>query len=478
MKKVHRTCKKALSVILALTLMLTTFICFDIGALFGSAVDASSAITVSDNSASNVYFYAPEQIYLEPKLTGYTAQDKYNYQWFVDSTVNDSTKLQTLRTGENSTGNFYFYYENASSVTVSYKYLTNSMTDMTAYTQTSQTSSGDYANANCNIKLAEYATPLRAYNTSGTASYIYYTKAGNKIDTTITRESSSPYLAAGTKGYYIEWKATFVDKLDGQTKVAYAYTYVYKPYLQPVGTAINTNNYRGNNSYGYDISWISGIHSFNTSSTKATHSPNSTNGGKSLVTFSSSNPNGVQLGVAGTMLYAQFATQVVSNGNFFYTGMNNESAYNWVNGDGSPYLKAKSFRFVENKIDSSSKDVSQYTLATSPEAYLTVDVSRYHNLSNVPNLSAGLMVTSDEGSDNGAWYVADGTGKVDSSDEIIDLNHNNDTPARTLYNNYKTYMANQGDFDNRGPYEGEGVKYNGPVVIPISTTNGNVTYKV
>ena len=478
MKKVHRTCKKALSVILALTLMLTTFICFDIGALFGSAVDASSAITVSDNSASNVYFYAPEQIYLEPKLTGYTAQDKYNYQWFVDSTVNDSTKLQTLRTGENSTGNFYFYYENASSVTVSYKYLTNSMTDMTAYTQTSQTSSGDYANANCNIKLAEYATPLRAYNTSGTASYIYYTKAGNKIDTTITRESSSPYLAAGTKGYYIEWKATFVDKLDGQTKVAYAYTYVYKPYLQPVGTAINTNNYRGNNSYGYDISWISGIHSFNTSSTKATHSPNSTNGGKSLVTFSSSNPEGIQLGEAGTRLYAQFATQVVSNGNFFYTGMNNESAYNWVNGDGSPYLKAKSFRFVENKIDSSSKDVSQYTLATSPEAYLTVDVSRYHNLSNVPNLSAGLMVTSDEGSDNGAWYVADGTGKVDSSDEIIDLNHNNDTPARTLYNNYKTYMANQGDFDNRGPYEGEGVKYNGPVVIPISTTNGNVTYKV
>ena len=478
MKKVHRTCKKALSVILALTLMLTTFICFDIGALFGSAVDASSAITVSDNSASNVYFYAPEQIYLEPKLTGYTTQDKYNYQWFVDSTVNDSTKLQTLRTGENSTGNFYFYYENASSVTVSYKYLTNSMTDMTAYTQTSQTSSGDYANANCNIKLDEYATPLRAYNTSGTASYIYYTKAGNKIDTTITRESSSPYLAAGTKGYYIEWKATFVDKLDGQTKVAYAYTYVYKPYLQPVGTAINTNNYRGNNSYGYDISWISGIHSFNTSSTKATHSPNSTNGGKSLVTFSSSNPNGVQLGEAGTRLYAQFATQVVSNGNFFYTGMNNESAYNWVNGDGSPYLKAKSFRFVENKIDSSSKDVSQYTLATSPEAYLTVDVSRYHNLSNVPNLSAGLMVTSDEGSDNGAWYVADGTGKVDSSDEIIDLNHNNDTPARTLYNNYKTYMANQGDFDNRGPYEGEGVKYNGPVVIPISTTNGNVTYKV
>ena len=33
-----KVCKKALSVILALTLMLTTFVCFDIGMLFGSLV--------------------------------------------------------------------------------------------------------------------------------------------------------------------------------------------------------------------------------------------------------------------------------------------------------------------------------------------------------------------------------------------------------------------------------------------------------
>ena len=476
--KAKKAGRKVLSVILAVTLMLTTFVCFDIGVLFGSAVDTSSAITVSDNDVSNVYFYAPEQIYLEPSLTGYTAQSKYKFQWFVDSNVDEATKLQTLRTGENSSGNFYFYYENASQVTISYKYLKSDMTDMTAYQNTSNsTTTADYANANCNIKLDAYATPLRASNTSGTSSYIYYTVAGNKIDTTVTRDSESPYLLAATKGYYIEWKASFVDKLDGQTKVAYAYTYVYKPYIQPVGTAINTNNYRGTNSYGFDISWVSGIHSFNASSARATHAPNSSTGGKSLVTFSSSNPKGVQLGEAGTRLYAQFATQVVSNGNFFYTGMNNENAGNWVNGDGSPYLKAKSFRFVENKHDTSSGNVSQYTLATSPEAYLTVDVSRYHNLSVVPNLSTGLMVTSDEGSDNGAWYVADCTGKTDA-DEVNDYNHNNDTPARTLYNNYTTYMANQGDFDNRGRYEGEGVKYNGPVVIPMSTANGTVTYKV
>ena len=225
--KAKKAGRKVLSVILAVTLMLTTFVCFDIGVLFGSAVDTSSAITVSDNDVSNVYFYAPEQIYLEPSVTGYTAQSKYKYQWFVDSNVDEATKLQTLRTGENSSGIFYFYYENASQVTISYKYLKSDMTDMTAYQNTSNsTTTADYANANCNLKLDAYATPLRASNTSGTSSYIYYTVAGNKIDTTVTRDSESPYLLASTKGYYIEWKASFVDKLDGQTKVAYAYTYV------------------------------------------------------------------------------------------------------------------------------------------------------------------------------------------------------------------------------------------------------------
>ena len=52
--KAKKACKKALSIVLALTLMLTTFVCFDIGALFGSAVDTSSAVTVSDNNVSCV----------------------------------------------------------------------------------------------------------------------------------------------------------------------------------------------------------------------------------------------------------------------------------------------------------------------------------------------------------------------------------------------------------------------------------------
>ena len=477
--KAKKACKKALSVILALTLILTTFVCFDIGALFGSAVDASSAVTVSDNNVSNVYFYAPEQIYLEPKIDGYTTQSKYKYQWFVDSSVDGSTNLQTLRSGENSAGNFYFYYENASQVTISYKYLKYDMTDMTAYPNTSaSTTTADYANANCNIKLDAYGTPLRASNTSGTASYIYYTVAGNKIDTTITRESESPYLLAATKGYYIEWKAAFVDKLDGQTKVAYAYTYVYKPYIQPVGVANRTKNNSGSSHYGSNLSWISGVHGI---TADGTHYPNSAKGTNMLVPFSSTNPTGFQLGEAGTRYYAQFATTVQTNGYFTYTGMNNTGSFGWINEDGanSPYTKIKSFKYKDVTNGGSNHRYSVYNLETAPTAKLTIDVSRYTNMNQIPNLSAGLLVTDDESSDNGAWYVADGTGKNDAQTSMSDREKSDTTITSQLYNNYKALIANQGDFDNRDRYEGEGVKYNGPISIALlNTSNAVNTYKV
>ena len=94
--KAKKAGRKVLSVILAATLMLTTFVCFDIGVLFGSAVDTSSAITVSDNDVSNVYFYVPEQIYLEPSLTGYTAQGKYKYQWQQSCRHSERVKIQQV----------------------------------------------------------------------------------------------------------------------------------------------------------------------------------------------------------------------------------------------------------------------------------------------------------------------------------------------------------------------------------------------
>ena len=476
MRKIHRTGRKALAVILALTLMLTTFVCFDIGALLGSAVDTSPAVTVSDNDVSNVYFYVPEQIYLEPSLTGYTAQGKYSYQWFVDSTVDSLSNLQTLRTGENSAGNFYFYYENASQISISYNYLKSDMTAMTAYANTgTTTTTADYANANCNIKLASYSTPLRAYDTSGVTSYIYYTVAGNKIDTTITRESTSPYLLAATKGYYIEWKATFVDKLDGQTKVAYAYTYVYKPYIQPVGTAIRTKNQNGTDHFGQNVAWISGVHGVSGTGSKY---PKSNANEFGLVTFSSSNAKGVLLGSK----YAQFATEIVGNGNFRYGSFSNEGAGSWMteNASEAPYTAVKTFNYTDytSKDRVTTTDYHSYNECTAPTSTLTVDVSRYTNLSQVPNLTTGIMVTDDESSSRGGWYVADSTGKSDANTakqgETKDF-----SIIKGWFDTYTTLIASSGGISDliKGT-EVEGVKYNGPVVIPVTSTNGTNSYKI
>ena len=121
MSKSKSVGKRILAVILSLVLMLTTFVTFNIGTLTGSA--KTSAISVTDNPQENVYFYVPEQIYLAPDITSGTKQDRYNFQWFVDYQIDKTTHTATPRTGEQSSGNFYFYYKNATSATVTFKYL-------------------------------------------------------------------------------------------------------------------------------------------------------------------------------------------------------------------------------------------------------------------------------------------------------------------------------------------------------------------
>lgn len=472
-----KTSRRVLSIIMAITLMLTTLVCFDIGSLMGSAADLSDTITVSDNEMADVYFFVPEQIYLQPTLTSNSAQGKYNFQWFVDSEFDESTKSQTLRTGENSTGNFYFYYENASQVTISYKYLNKDLTEMTAYMDTSKaTTTSDYANSSCNIKLASYSNALRASNTHASSTYIYYTVAGNKINTTLTREGVSPYLLAGSDGYYIQWTASYVDKLDGQTKVAYAYTYVYKPFIAPVGSGQRTRNGTGSSHKASNLSWVSGVHGLVTTGEKTPNSGLNNNG---LMAFSSTEPTGVSLGVVGPQRYAQFATEVESNGYFKYTAGNN-SAQNWLGGSGG-YINVASFNYyaIDEGKSLNATDHMVNNFCAAPTSKLTVDVSRYTSFAQIPNLTVGLMVTSDEDSDSnkGAWYIAD------CSDRVEDNKYYGYSTSKTamtnMYNNYSTVIASQGSLSSLGAYEKEGVKYNGPITLNFYDTSSCVrTYKI
>ena len=97
---------------------------------------------------------------------------------------------------------------------------------------------------------------------------------------------------------------TFTDSTDKRVKTVQAYTYVYKPYIEPVGVAHRTCNDRGDNHYAQNVAWISGVHDTD-SSALGSHYPNSDSGHGLLALSSSDSRNSApQVGE----LYAQMSS--------------------------------------------------------------------------------------------------------------------------------------------------------------------------
>ena len=448
MSKAKFVGKRTLAIVLTIALILTTLITFNIGTVIGSAAAGSTeAITVTENAQENVYFYVPEQIYLAPDIDSYTTQDRYTFQWYVDSVIDKNTHLATPRATENSAGgNFYFYYKNAKSITVTFKYLNQDLTDMTAYTSTSQTSSGNYANQNSTIKLASNSVEMSAVNARADIARTRYTVASNIIDTTVqTAGSLSPYLAANSSGYYIEWTISYVDSVDNITKAVRAYTYVFKPFVQPVGTAIRVENKQGgaaNGHFAQNLSWVSGVHGLVTT---GSHYPKDSKGDFGLVTFSSSNPVGAKLGAVGSDLYAQFAGASFASDGYFGYSPDNTGSVEWLSTSPNSFA-SPSFNYINASAGVfGANDRSVYAFQTSPTAKLMVDSSRYSNLNQIPNLSVGMMVTDDEAANgDGAWYVADMSSKSDSAFSDSGDQKNATSNGEAYWNNYDYILASQG----------------------------------
>ena len=292
MNIIKRAAKSTLSVLLTFAILATTLVFFNVAAT--AATSADSVINVTDSGMQEkVYFYVPEQVYLKPSLTAHQSTERANFQWFVDAEINKSThEISSLRTGENTTGNLYFYYKNASSVSITFKYLNSDFTEMTAYTSTSSsTSTSNYVNMNSTIKFSTYSTAVSAINTRTDSSRTRYFLNANIIDTTITNESVSPYILSTESGCYIEWTATFVDSLDGLTKTVVAYTYVYKPNIMPAGNAMFIKNDRGYDHDNSAISWISGFHSLDYYNVGNCYPVVGKGNNRSILPFSSTNAN-------------------------------------------------------------------------------------------------------------------------------------------------------------------------------------------
>ncbi|MCI6928379.1 MAG: InlB B-repeat-containing protein, partial [Ruminococcus sp.] len=423
----------------------------------GSYTDPASAISAAQTNlkgsmktttplSAPLYFYVPETIYLAPNIDSSHTKSSANFQWFIQNTVNTATAgAATTKQSYDTNGYVYFSYANL---------------------DTTQ-----------NVSLS--ATALNASGSvisGGSIKSLTFSDDGVYKKATITQESTSPSLTAATTGYYIRWTVKYTDAVDGYEKQAVAYTYVYKPYIQPSGTAMDSRNEAGDNHDAGNITWVSGVHS---DAAGGDRYPNSVSGGnRSMVPFSSTAKSSKPLGVNGTQLYAQFP-------NWFGTSASNNSPNDWFNTSSSTYLPRKTFVYLKyfegnGGLWGGTNPNSNHTWLTAPTTYLYVDTSRYSNLKYIPNLSAGLFVTSDKSSDKGAWYVADATDKEETVSQTENQrDKNNFGSARTLYYNYKKIIANEGSFDSPGNYEAEGVKYNGPVDIELMKAAGSEkVYKV
>ncbi|HAS38585.1 MAG TPA: hypothetical protein DCS04_08355, partial [Ruminococcaceae bacterium] len=388
-----------------------------------------------------VHFYVPEAIYLKPVINSLVADTSSSFQWYIQNSVNESdvNAVPTVKSSYDTSGNVYFHYANAvGNVSISSKWISSKNNSSVSFLKTAE-------------KTAD---------------------SGKFITFAMDQNLTSPTLTKSETGCYIEWTANYVDATDGYTKSVTAYTYVYKPYIQPAGTIIRQKNTRGSSHYGSNFSWVSGIHS---NSEKGTYSPNSTNGGnRNMVPFSSINKSGAQLGVVEPKWYAQFANASNSNSGYFQYNASNNGSADWFNTNGGTNTPKKTFNYT-NQDGNGGSHSSNWVRLVAPTSYLTIDISRYDNLNQIPNLSAGIMVTDDESSDEkGAWYIANSTSKNEYNGQGMDSE--NTTPSKTAFDNYDGLIASQGKFDELKNVEYEGVKYNGPISIKIDSKIK--TYKI
>ncbi len=85
MKKAKKTGRRVLSLIMTMSMLLTSFVFFNVSSLAVNdpvAVDKNSVSVNGGGMDDKVYLNVPEEIYLAPAVNSYVSQGKYNYQWY------------------------------------------------------------------------------------------------------------------------------------------------------------------------------------------------------------------------------------------------------------------------------------------------------------------------------------------------------------------------------------------------------------
>ncbi len=393
---IRKAMKRTLSVVLALTLVLTTFLIFDPTALFPKAEAATAG--------SELALWAPEVIYLYPDALSFKQNSAAPFEYYVNNTSTGAVST----TYNETTGKIYWSYPKATgTVSISYRFVDQYM----------------------GSALSGGSVTLGATSNLGTSKTISIT-AG-----------TSPSLAYNVTCCYIEWCVSFTDSADNVAKKAYAYTCVYKPYVTPLVGGIRCEYDSG---YAGSIGWLSGfqgVKEMGSNWTTAWEDDNNASGesrtmgyakwtgSNGMAGFISKN-NKAYIGTTevtngktcrtdiGTITYASGATKwyAVYNGQasstaHLNTTANNSNADNWysTSQNDSSTFKAKSFQYNNANGD----DYCEVMMHQNAQAKIRVDTSRYSNLKDIPNLAIGLFVCDDQGSGGttGGWYVASYTGR-------------------------------------------------------------------
>lgn len=402
-----RTFKKALSVFLCAVLMFTTMCFFPLNV----GVDASAAVV---NTGNRTAFYVPETIYLYPEVSSWKNTSKTPFQYYVGNTVDTENiyAAPTVNADTADVGKIYFAAEEGmSDVALTVKYI-----DLL----------GNY------MEESKY----------GSVSFTSENK-GDYYEFTVT-DGMSPELQASETGAYIEWCITYKNP-EGEKKAVFNYTYIYKPYVVPYGAATRVVNEKDDvNVFGQHITWVSGVHSAdNTAAQTNTLYPRyipvseavvSTDNTRGEYPFSPFLSKDNKAYVNGTEVTG--AAPVANGGyNAVFAGTDADNAYFWANQSGATF--ARSYR-VREFFYTAQTDVTypvafdymypdavstQYALSqVTPTRIgtITVDISRYSNLKDIPNLAVGMMSTDTDIDDavagnpdeaDAQWYIGDATGR-------------------------------------------------------------------
>ena len=310
----------------------------------------------------------PETVYMTPSTGASTTG-----QYYVNNRIHDgSNEVHLEASSTNTKGTVEFYIPGAKQFIIEVNTKTSGIGDIVL--TEAGTASGSYENT--------------AFN-AGANGYFSYESVGFYISGTgITPGNTA--LA--------EWKITVIME-DGSQTTLYAYSTLYAPYLNPVGSAILLEGryYSNNKLFASSMAWVSGVHGF-------TNDP-------------------------AANYYARTDKMVpLINGGAIGTGDNEDNPdTNWISASsGSNTLSTASFRY--NKVTGSSGKLGAIGVYRSPVANLTIDTSRYTNFNQIPNLTVGLNFTDNKNAGEQHWYVSDYTSgdmtymtdysKIDSRDNV------------------------------------------------------------